>query len=221
MTAPDLTTIPAARHARRRPAAPRDRGGRAGARVARRLPRVAAARGAAHDAGVRRDHAALADAFALAVCGGDRRDRGGAGIFRRLVPQRLLSMGLHVARARRRCAVAGAHARLAVSRPRPPRRDRPHGGTRRRVLLRHLAGLCRRADRHGAGPLRGVDQPGAAVAAHAASVAAAARHGGECARDLAAAPHAAGPVAARGVRDLPGLRQRAGNASRRRRSRAR
>ena len=41
-----------------------------------------------------------------------------------------------------------------------------------------------------------------------ASVAAAARHHGERARDLAGAAYAAGPVAARDVRDLPRLRQR-------------
>ena len=46
-------------------------------------------------------------------------------------------------------------------------------GPARRVLQRHLAGLCRCAHRDGAGPLRGIHQPGAAVAAYAASVAAA------------------------------------------------
>ena len=40
-----------------------------------------------------------------------------------------------------------------------------------RIFQRHLAGLCRRADGDGAGPLRRLHQPGADVAAHAPSLA--------------------------------------------------
>ena len=42
-----------------------------------------------------------------------------------------------------------------------------------RIFQRHLAGLCRRADRDGAVPLRCLDQPGADAPAHGASLAAA------------------------------------------------
>ena len=49
-------------------------------------------------------------------------------------------------------------------------RMRGAGGAR--FLQRDLAGLCRRADRDGARPLRRQHQPGADVAAHAASLAA-------------------------------------------------
>ena len=111
-------------------------------------------------------------------------DRRGARLSRHLVPQRLLSMELHRAGARGgRRALAGAHARLAVSRARPPCRDRAHARAGRRVLQRHLAGLCRRADRDGAGPLCRGDQPGAAAGgATTQPLAAALRHRRQCDR---------------------------------------
>ncbi len=179
------------------------------------------ARGPARDADARCHHAALADAFAVAVCRRDRRDLVHAWFLRNLVSQRLLPVGLHRPRARRRCAVARAHARLAVPRARAPCRGCPNGGTGRRVLQRHLAGFRGRSDRHGAGAVRGLDQPGADVAANAKAVDAAAGHDGECRHDLAIAAHAAGPDAAARLRNRAGFCDRAAPASRRRRSRGR
>ena len=55
------------------------------------------------------------------------------------------------------------------------RRAGPHARAGRRVHQRHLAGLCRRADRDGAGPLRRLHQPGADAAAEPQPLAAALR----------------------------------------------
>ena len=221
MTASDLPAIPVRDVRDGGPAAPRDGGARRRARCA-----TIASRGFRRRRGtsmpvldaitrrwLMRSHSPYVGEIA-AICGGAR-------FLRHLVPQRLLPMGLHV-RWRATTTRRGWCARSTGRFPASAAMSRsPAWRAGRRVLQRDLAGLCRRADRHGAGPLRGVDQPGAAVAAHAASVAAAARHAGERARDLAAAAHAAGPVAAAGVRDLRRLRERAGSGSRRRRSRGR
>ena len=143
---------------------------------------------------------------------------------RHLAAQCLVSVGLH--RPRRRAgwrAVAFAHAGLAVQRSRPPHRRGAHARRRRRRFLqRDLAGLCRRADRDGAGPLCRQHQPGADVAPHAASLAASVRFRGERAEGLAAhRSHAAGPIAAPDFRDLRGLSPRRGACWKRRRWRGR
>ena len=90
---------------------------------------------------------------------------------------------------------------------------RMRGAGDRRFLQRDLAGLCRRAHRDGARPLCRLHQPGADVAAHAASLAAAVRFRGERAEDLAAhRSHAAGSAAAPGFRDVRGLFRGAAHA---------
>ena len=208
------------RRARRRCRPPCARARRRRAGVARRLPRLVsgARRAAGADDGSL--GAALADALPLALRRRHRGDRGRAGLSRHLAAQRLLPMGLHGAGATGgRCAVARPHARLAVSRARPPRRGGAHARAGGRVFQRHLAGLCGRADRDGAGPLRRVDQPGAAVAAHATSPAARARHRRQRDEHLAQhPPHPARPAAARRVRGLRGVSPRRAAGSRRRRS---
>ena len=99
-------------------------------------------------------------------------------------------------------AVAGAHARLAVPGARPPCRDRPHGGPAGEFYSVTWPGFVGVLTAMAPGRFCGRDQPGAAVAAHAASVAAALRHRGQRDRDLVAAAHSAGSAAAPGVRDL-------------------
>ena len=61
--------------------------------------------------------------------------------------------------------MARAHAGLAVPGPGPLCRAGPHARPGGRVRQRHLARLCRRLDRDGAGPLRRLHQPGADAAA--------------------------------------------------------
>ena len=147
---------------RRRHAAPRPRRPRARAEAARRLRRLVSAfarplvpvlDGVARRWLMRSQSPYVEEVRAIAAA---------ARLSRHLVPQRLVSMVLHGAGARRgRRALARAHARLAVSRARPLRRAGPHAGAGGRIHQRHLAGLCRRADRAGAGPLRRRHQPGA------------------------------------------------------------
>ena len=130
--------------------------------------------------------APLAHALALALRGGGRGDRDGARLSGHLVSQRLLPVGLHRARARgRRRALARAHARLAVPGARPPPRSGAHAAALPAIsTTSRWPGYVGRPDRLGARPFRRRHQPGAAEAAHAASVAAALRHRAECARAL-------------------------------------
>jgi len=87
--------------------------------------------------------------------------------------QRLVPMGLHVARTRRRrCPLARPPARLAIPRAWAPCGCRPHPGACRRILRRHLAWLRWRADSDGAMSVRRLPKPGANVAPQPASVAA-------------------------------------------------
>ena len=78
-------------------------------------------------------------------------------------------------------------------------------------------GYVGRLDGLRARPFRGLHQPGAVVAADAASLAAALRHRAQCAGDRAHPLHPARPSAARGVRDLRAASARRGIASRPRR----
>ena len=131
--------------------------------AARRLRCVVSGAGAAVGAADRRLGAALADALASRPISRKSARLPGARLPRRLVSQRLLSMGP----ARRwprggRRTVAGPHAGLALSglgRHVEIARMRGRG---RRVLQRHLAGLCWRAHCDGARPFRRRGQSGAA-----------------------------------------------------------
>ena len=177
----------------------------------------------------------MAAALVVALHRRDRGDRAGARTAGNLVSQRQLRMGLHRARARRgRRAMDCAHARLAVSRPRPSCRDRAHAGRGRRVLQRHMAGLCRRPDRDGAGTLCGGDQSGAAVAPNADPVAASGGHRVErgahlahprrrrpiiccarCSRPAGISPRPGGGWSGRRLRGRSSSRWRAANAGER------
>src|SRR6202022_2176084 len=147
---------------------------------------------------------------ALSFPGGDRRNRGGARLSGRLAAQRLLPMGLHLARARgRRRALARTHAGLAIPRARPPCGCCPRKGARGRILQHHLAWLCWRADRDGTVPVRRLHQPGADVAPYPASLAARLRPCSQCPSYMGDySPHAAGSIAAPGLRELPDICRR-------------
>ena len=189
---------------RRRPAAPCAAKSGQGAGAARRLSWHFSTPGAAAGTVARPDFAALADALLLALCARDRAYRRCARHFRRLASQCLDAMGLHVACLRAgRLAVAVAYARLAVPWPRPPYRACAYERRGRRLCQRHLARLCRRPHRDGAAALCRLHQPGADVAADSPPLAPALRLRRQCGDGLVRRrPHAAGPIAAPGVRGL-------------------
>ena len=122
-------------------------------------------------------------------------------------------------RARRACRGCCARS-TGRSRARPAYRVARMAGPRATTTA-HLAGLCRGADRDGAGTLLGRDQPGAAVAADPPSLAEALRRRRQCGRDLVAPAHPAGPVAAPGDGAHVRPSRRRGRCWNRRRSRGR
>ena len=98
-------------------------------------------------------------------------------------------------------------------------RMRGRGG---RIFQRHLAGLCRRADRARAGPLRRRDQPGAAAPPHPGRLLRLFDFAANAlATLLPAARHPAGPAAALRVRGRRATTTRRKRMLERRRSRGR
>src|SRR5262245_29252399 len=71
-----------------------------GPRVARRVPGLVAACRPSASAVLRPDLATLARTFALALYARDRDDRRGARFLRRVAPQRLDAVGMHLTRQR-------------------------------------------------------------------------------------------------------------------------
>jgi hypothetical protein len=153
---------------------------RARARFAQCVPRALPTRSNPICARVGSSGAPLAHPLQLALCGGNCPSRGTAWLSRRLAPQLLVSMELHLDGARREGRpLDGAHARLAISRSWAARGCCPRSGACRGLLQRHLAWLRWRAHSDGAVPVRRLHQPGANVAPYAPSLAASLRHCGE------------------------------------------